>query len=90
MSYVYCTYLSFGDVVSPISAAAHLVGKGRFLLVSISRVCALFAAVSAVTVDPAVIQGGWGWRPCTSMTPTGAASAAAVVVASMVGGVGDL
>ena len=60
MSYVYCTYLSFSDVVAPIGAAAHHVGEGRFLLVSIRRVCEFFAAVSAVAVGPAVIWGGWG------------------------------
>ena len=60
MSYVYCTYFSFGDVVAPIGAAANYVGEGRFLLVSISRVRAFFAAVSAVTVGPAVLRGGWG------------------------------
>ena len=58
MSYVYCTYLSFGNAVTPIGAAAHHVGEERFLLVSISRVCALFAAVSAFTVGPAVLWGG--------------------------------
>ena len=57
MYYVYCAYLSFGDVVAPIGAAAHHVGEGRFLLVSISRVCAFFAALSAVTVGPVVLRG---------------------------------
>ena len=32
MSYVYCTFLSFGDVLEPIGAADHHVGKGRFFL----------------------------------------------------------
>ena len=58
MSSVYCTYLSFGDVVALVVADAHHVCKGRLLLVSISRVCALFVAVSAVTVGPAVLWGG--------------------------------
>ena len=60
MSYIYCAYLSFGDVVSPIGVAAHHLGKGRFLIVSIIRVCAFFAAVSAVTMGPAVLRGERG------------------------------
>ena len=60
MSYVYCTYLLFGDVVAPIGAASHHVGEIRFLLVSISRVCALFSAVYAVTVGPEVLWGAQG------------------------------
>ena len=60
MSYVYCTYLSFGDVVALIGAADHHVGEGSFLIVSIGMVCAFFAAVSAVTVGPAVLRGGQG------------------------------
>ena len=60
MSYVYCASLSFGDVVSPMGAAAHHVGEIRFLLVSISRVCAFFTAVSTVTVGPAVLWGTQG------------------------------
>ena len=55
MYYVYCTYLSFGDVVAPIYATVHHVCKGRLLLVSMSMVCALFAVVSVVTVGPAVL-----------------------------------
>ena len=58
MSYVSCTYLSFGDVVAPIGAAAHHVCKGRLLLVSVSRVCAFLAAVSAVNVGPEVLWSG--------------------------------
>ena len=60
MSYVYCAYLSFSDVVAPIGAANHHVGEGQFLLVSTIRICALFATVIAVTVGPAVLQGVWG------------------------------
>ena len=59
MSYVYCTCLSFGDVVAPIGATTHHVGEGRFLLVSIIRVCAFFVAMSAVTVGPAELWGRW-------------------------------
>ena len=58
MSYVYCTYLSFGYVVAPIGAAAHHVCKVRLLLVSVSKVCAFFAAMLAVTVGPAVLWSG--------------------------------
>ena len=60
MYYVYCAYLSFSDVVAPIGAAANHVGEGRFLLVSTSRICALFATVIAVTVGPAVLWGARG------------------------------
>ena len=58
MSYVYYTYMSFGDVVSPIGAAAHHVCEGRLLLVSARRVCAFFAAVPTVTVGTAVLWSG--------------------------------
>ena len=58
MSYVYCTYLSFGDAVAPIGAVAHHVCEGRILLVSIGRVCAFFASVPAVTVGPSVLWSG--------------------------------
>ena len=60
MSYIYCTYLSFGDVVAPIGAAAHHVDEGRFRIVSISRVCTFFSVVSTVTVGPAVLRDGRG------------------------------
>ena len=92
MSYVYCTYLSSVDVVAPIGAAAHHICKGRLLLVSIIRVCAFFAAVSAVTVGPEVLWVGRGCQSCTSVAPTRSASAAADagVISSMVGGVGEL
>ena len=68
------------------------MGEGLFLLLSICRVCALFAAVSAFTVGPAVLWGGRGWRSCKSAAPTDAssASAASAEIASMVGGVGEL
>ena len=92
MSYVYCAYLSFSDVVGPIGAAAHHVGEGRFLLVSSSGICAFFAIVIAVTVGPSVLWGAWGQRLGTSTSPTGAtsAAAAAAVVASMIWSVGEL
>ena len=60
MSYVYCNYLSFSDVVAPIVDAVHHVCKGRLLLVSVSRLGAFLAAVSAVIVGPAVLRSGWG------------------------------
>ena len=60
MSYVYCKYLSSGDVVAPIGAAAHHVCEVRLLLVSIRRVCTLLDAVLAVTMGPAVLWGGRG------------------------------
>ena len=70
MSHVYFAYLSFGDVVAPIGAAAHHVGEGRFLLVSISRVCSFFAAVSVDTVGPAVLWGTDGnYRLITLFQP---------------------
>ena len=60
MYYVYCTYLSFGDVVAPIGAATHHLGEGRLLLVSTSKICAFFATVIVVTVDLAVLWGARG------------------------------
>ena len=84
MSHVYFAYLSFGDVVAPIGAAAHHVGEGRFLLESNSRICAFFSTVIAFTVGPAVIRGAWGRRLGTSTAPTGAVSASVTVVASMI------
>ena len=59
MSYVYCAYLSFSDVVAPIGAAAHHVEGGSFLLVSTRRIFVFFAAVITVTVGPEVL---WGTR----------------------------
>ena len=49
--------MSLNDVVTPIRAAAHHVGEGRIILVSTSRICALFATVIAVTVGLAVLWG---------------------------------
>ena len=72
MSYVYCAYLSFSDIVAPVGAAAHHVGEGRFLLVSTSRICAFFATLIAVTVGPAVlwVRGADGWaRPRPLLAP---------------------
>ena len=66
MSYVYCTYLSCVDVVAPMGAAARHMCEGRLLLVSIIRVCAFSAAVSAVTVGSAVIWDERVRRLCTS------------------------
>ena len=86
MSYVYCTYLSFGDVLAAIGAATHNVCKGRLLLVPVSRVCAFLSAMSAVTVSPAVLWSGQGGRSFMSAAPAGAAS----VIASMFGGVSEL
>ena len=60
MSYIYCTYLSFGDVVAPIGAATHNVFKGCLILVSVGRVGAFLSAVSTVTVVPAVLLSGRG------------------------------
>ena len=60
MSYVYCDYLSFSDVVTPIDAADHHMGEGRFLIVSTSRICAFFSTVIAVTVGLAVLWGAQG------------------------------
>ena len=60
MSYIYCTYISFSDVVALIGAAAHHVDEGRFRLVSISRVCTFFADVSTGTVGPALLRDGRG------------------------------
>ena len=60
MSYVYCTYLSFGDVVAWIGDSDHHVCKGCLLLVSISRLCAFFADMSAVALGTAVLWGGLG------------------------------
>ena len=60
MSYVYCTYLSFSDVVAPIGSAAHNVCKGRLLIVSVRMVCVFLAAMYAVTVDLAVLWSGQG------------------------------
>ena len=92
MSYVYCIYMSFSDVVVPIGAAANHVGEGHFLIVSTRRICAFFATVIAVAVGPAVLQGARVRQLGTFMAPTGAASAsaAAAVVASMVWSVGKL
>ena len=50
ISYVYCAYLSFCDVVATIGAAAHHVGEGRFLLMSTGRICEFFANTIAVDV----------------------------------------
>ena len=90
MSYVYCDYLSFCDVVAPMGAAAHHVGEGRFLLMSTGRIYAFFATMIAVTVVPSVLWGAWGRRLGMSTPPTGAASAAAAVVASIIWSVGEL
>ena len=84
MSYVYCAYLSFSDVVAPIGAAAHHVGEVHLLLISTGRICTCFATVIAVTVGPAVLRGAQGSRLGTSTAPTGAASASVTVVASMI------
>ena len=90
MSYVYCAYLSFSDVVAPIGAATHSVGEGRFLIMSTDRICAFFATVIEVTVFPSVLWVARGRRLGTSTAPTGAASAAAAVVAFMIWSVGEL
>ena len=57
MSYIYCAYLSFSDVVSPLGDDTHHVGEGRLLLVSTSRICALFDTMILVTVGQAVLRG---------------------------------
>ena len=92
MSYTYCDYLSFCDVLAPIGAAAHHVGEGRFPLMSTDRICAFFATMIAVTVVPAVLWGARGLRLGTSTAPTSAASAsaAAAIVASIIWSVGEL
>ena len=92
MSYVYCTYLSVCDVVAPMGAAAHNLGEGRLLLMTIGRVCAFVATMIEVTVGPSVLWGARGRRLGTSTAPTGAASAAAAaaVVASIIWSVGEL
>ena len=92
MSYIYCAYLSFSDIVAPIGAAAHHVVEGSFLLVYTIRICAFFATVIAVTVGPAVLRGERGWWLGTSTAPTGTVSAAAAVtvVYSMVWSTGEL
>ena len=58
MSSIYCICLSFGDFVAPVGSAAHNVHEGHILLVSDGSVCALFAAVCAVYVDPTVLWSG--------------------------------
>ena len=90
MSYVYCTYLSFYDVVAPMGAVAHYVREGRFLLMYVGRVCSFVATMIAVTVGPAVLRGARGQRLGTSTAPTGDASvaAAAFVVSSIIWSVG--
>ena len=94
MSYVYCAYLSFSDVVAPIGAATHSVGEVRFLIMSTDRICAFLATVIEVTVGPAVLWGAWGRRLGTSTAPTSAASASAsasaAVVASRIWSDGEL
>ena len=92
MSYVYCDYQSLCDVVSPMGAAAHNVGEGRFILMSTGRICAFFATVIAVTVGLAVHRGAWGQWLGASTAPTGAeaASAAAAIVVSRIWSVGEL
>ena len=89
MSYVYCTYLSFSDVVAPIGADFHRVGEGRFFLVSTSRICELLATVITVTVGPAVLWGTQVQWLGTSMAPTSSTSASASVVASITWSVGE-
>ena len=88
MSYVYCAYMSFCDVVAPMRADTHHVGEGHFLLVSTGRIYAFFATVIEVTVGPEVLQGKWGRRLGTSTAPTGAAASAAV--ASIIWSVGEI
>ena len=85
-------YLSFCDVVAPMGAAAHHVGEGQLLIMSIGRVCAFVATMIEVTVGPSVLRGARGRRLGTSMAPTGAtsAAAAAAVVASIIWSVGEL
>ena len=79
-----------------MSADAHNVGEVRFLLIPTGRICALFATMITVAVFPAVLWGAWGLRLGTPTASTGAASAsvstaaAVVVVAYMVGSVGEL
>ena len=94
MSYIYCAYLSFCDIVAPMGAPDNHVGEGSLLLMYIGRVCAFVATMIAVTVGPEVLQGARGWRLGTSTSPTGAASAsasaAAAVVASIIWNIGDL
>ena len=100
MSYVYCAYLSFSDVVAPIGAAAHHVEEGRFLLMSTGSICAFFDTVIAFTMGPALLWGAQVRRLGTSTASTKAASAsayasesasaAAAVVDSMIWSVSEL
>ena len=90
MLYVYCTCLSFGDVVAPIGAAAHHVCEWRLLSVSVRRVCEFLATVFMVTVGPAIILSEQGWQSCISVAHAGAAAASAAVITSMVGDVNKL
>ena len=90
MSYVYCTYLSFYDVVAPMGAAAHHVGEGRFIIMSTGRICEFFATVIAVTVGLALLPGAQGRGLGTSKSPTGAVAASTAIVASIIWSVGEL
>ena len=73
-----------------MSAAAHHVGEGRFLLMSTGRICAFFATMTAVTVGPELLLGAQDRRLGTSTAPIGAAAAAAALVASIIWSVGEL
>ena len=90
MSYFYCTYLLFCDVVARMGDAAHHVGERRFLIMSTVRICAFFATVIVVTMGPAVLWSAQGRRLGTSTAPTGAAAAATAVVAYIIWSVGEL
>ena len=65
---------------------------------STGRICAFFATMVAVSVDPAVPRGVWGQRLGTSTASTGAApasasaaaAAATAIVSSMIWSVGKL
>ena len=73
-----------------MGAATLYVREGRLLLMYTGRICSFFATMIAVAVGQAVLWGARGRRLGASTAPTGPASAAAAVVASMVWSVGEL